>query len=448
MGRLSHTRKLGLWMNGARVGTWSLSPNAPDTLQYDLAWTQSEQGRALSLSLPFTPGNSPHRGDKVRAYFENLLPDSKDIRDRLARRFNTGSTSAFELLAEIGRDCVGALEILPDGATSAGASSLQSEPLSDAQVAQILRGTTTSNAMGWGVDDDNFRISIAGAQEKTALLLRDGQWAVPRGNTPTTHIFKLPLGLIGGMKLDMRDSVENEWLCSLILQEFGIVVADCRPMQFEDVKVLVVRRFDRAWWTHPSGDSRLIRLPQEDMCQATGVPPEAKYEADGGPGMDRILDVLDGSMTREQDRRNFFKAQLLFWMLCATDGHAKNFSLFLRPGGQYQLTPLYDVLSAYPVLGEGQGKLSPFKAKMAMAVRSENAHWKMRDILRRHWVALGTRHGILDEAARGAEHLIDNIAAHTPAVIAKVRSQLPKGFPAPLADAVFDGMQAAARRLA
>ena len=448
MGRLSHTRTLKLWMNGAFVGTWSLAPNAPDTLQYDLAWTQSEQGRPLSLSLPFTPGNAPHRGDRVSAYFENLLPDSKDIRNRLARRFSTGSTRAFDLLAEIGRDCVGALEILPEGATSAGTSPLESEPLSEAQVAQILRGTTTSNAWGWGVDDDDLRISIAGAQEKTALLLRDGQWALPRGNTPTTHIFKLPLGLIGGMKLDMRDSVENEWLCSLILKEFGLPVADCRPMQFEDVKVLVVRRFDRAWWTHPSGDSRLIRLPQEDMCQATGVPPEAKYEADGGPGMDRILDVLDGSMKREQDRRDFFKAQLLFWMLCATDGHAKNFSLFLRPGGQYQLTPLYDVLSAYPVLGEGQGKLSPFKAKMAMAVRSKNAHWKMRDILRRHWVALGTRHGILDEAARGAEHLIDNIAARTPEVIAKVRAQLPERFARPVADAVFDGMQDAAERLA
>jgi len=204
MGRNSHTRSLGLWMNGAYIGTWSLAPHAPDTLQYDQSWTQSEQGRPLSLSLPFTPGNAPHRGDKVRAYFENLLPDSKDIRDRLARRFNTGSTSAFELLAEIGRDCVGALEILPDGSTSPGTVPLNAEPLSEAQVAQVLRGTTTPNAMGWAADDDDFRVSIAGAQEQTALLLRDDRWCLPRGGTPTTHIFKLPLGLIGGMKLDMR----------------------------------------------------------------------------------------------------------------------------------------------------------------------------------------------------------------------------------------------------
>jgi serine/threonine-protein kinase HipA len=307
MGRRSHTRTLGLWMNGARLGTWSLAPNAPDTLQYDLDWAQSEQGRPLSLSLPFTPGNAPHRGEKVRAYFENLLPDSKDIRERLARRFKTGSTDAFELLAEIGRDCVGALEILPEGQASAGIAAVQAEPLGEAQVAQVLRSATTPHAMGWGSEDDDFRISIAGAQEKTALLLRDGQWCLPRGGTPTTHIFKLPLGLIGGMKLDMRHSVENEWLCALILKEFGLPVAACQSMQFEDTKALVVERFDRTWWTHPEGGQRLVRLPQEDMCQAMGIAPEAKYEADGGPGIDGILDLLDGSITRDHDRRELLQ---------------------------------------------------------------------------------------------------------------------------------------------
>lgn len=448
MGRHSHTRTLNLWMNGAFVGTWSLAPNAPDTLQYDLAWTQSEQGRPLSLSLPFTPGNVPHRGERVHAYFENLLPDSKEIRERMVRRFRTGSSDAFELLTEIGRDCVGALEILPQGVVSAGTTALQAEPLNEAGVAQVLRGTTTSSALGWTGEAEDFRISIAGAQEKTALLLRDDQWCLPRSNTPTTHIFKLPLGLIGGLKLDMRDSVENEWLCALILKEFGLPVAACQPMQFEDLRVLVVERFDRAWWTHPSGDRRIIRLPQEDMCQATGLPPEAKYEVDGGPGIERILGVLDGSINREQDRRDFFKAQLLFWMLCATDGHAKNFSLFLKPGGRYQFTPLYDVLSAYPVLGEGPGKISSFKVKMAMAVRSKNAHWRMRDILRRHWEALGVRHGVLTKEGRQVDSLIDETVARTPEVITNVRAKLPDGFPEHLMNSVLIGLQAAATHLA
>lgn len=448
MGRLSHTRTLGLWMNGERVGVWRVSPNAPDMLQYDPAWMASSQGRPLSLSLPFTPGNAPHRGPAVRAYFENLLPDSKDIRERMAHRFHVGSTEAFALLAEVGRDCVGALEILPEGTPAAGVAPLQAEALTEARVAQVLRSATTSRPLGWSGEADDFRISIAGAQEKTALLWHDGRWCLPRGHTPTTHIFKLPLGLIGGMRLDMRHSVENEWLCALILQAFGVPVAACQPAQFEELKVLVVERFDRAWWTSPAGDRRLLRLPQEDLCQATGVPPEAKYEADGGPGIDRILDVLDGSMNREPDRRTFFLAQLLFWMLCAPDGHAKNFSLFLRPGGRYQLTPLYDVLSAYPVLGGGPGQIAPLRARMAMAVRARNAHWHRRDILRRHWVALGTRHGVLTEEGGEVSHLIDAVVTRTPAVVAAVQAKLPAGFPAQVADTILDGLQDAARRLA
>ena len=269
----SRPRSLGLWMNGAFVGTWSLVPHSPDTLQYDLGWTQSGQGRPLSLSLPFMPGNAAHRGDKVRAYFDNLLPDSKDIRERIARRYKTGSTDAFDLLAEVGRDCVGALEILPLGTLSPGMLSLQAEPLTDAQVAEVLRGATTPSTLGLVSNEDDFRISIAGAQEKTALLQVDGQWCLPRGTTPTTHIFKLPMGLIGGMRLDMTHSVENEWLCAMVLKAFGLPVAACRPVQFEDMKALVVERFDRAWWASPDGEQRLIRLPQEDLCQATGVRP-------------------------------------------------------------------------------------------------------------------------------------------------------------------------------
>ena len=184
------------------------------------------------------------------------------------------------------------------------------------------------------------------------------------------------------------------------------------------------------------------------MCQAKGVSPHAKYEADGGPGIDSIMDVLEGSMTREDDKRAFFQEQVIFWMLCAPDGHAKNFSLFLRPGGRYQLTPLYDVLSAYPVLGEGPGKLSLFKAKMAMAIRSKNAHWKVREILRRHWLAMGERHGVSTPDGRGVRFVIDDLADRTPLVIQQVRAQLPNDFPEALAEAILSGLEDAAQRIA
>jgi serine/threonine-protein kinase HipA len=450
--RLNRTSQtLGLWMNGSYVGTWSLGANAPDTLQYDADWTRSEQGRPLSLSLPFMPGNLPHRGPHVRAWFENLLPDSKDIRERMARRYRADSTDAFDLLAEAGRDCAGALQILPDrtkGTASSGVAPLEADPLTEAQVAALLRATTTPQVLGLADEDADLRISIAGAQEKTALLQMDGQWYLPRGATPTTHILKLPLGLIGGMKLDMRHSVENEWLCAQILDAYGLPVAACEPLVFVDMKVLAVERFDRAWWVAPQGDKRLVRLPQEDLCQAKGLPPTAKYEADGGPGIDAIFQLLEGSMTREQDRRVFFQAQVLFWMLCATDGHAKNFSLVIRPGGRYQLTPLYDVLSAYPVLGEGPSKISPHKAKLAMAVRTKNAHWKMKDILRRHWLELGTRHGVVTADGRPAQAVVDDLVARTPEALALVRAQLPHGFPSDVAGSILEGVQGAAARLA
>jgi serine/threonine-protein kinase HipA len=448
MVRRPPTRALGLWMNGAPVGTWHTAPNAPDLLQYDADWVRAAQGRPLSLSLPFTPGNLPHRGPAVRAYFENLLPDSRDIRERMARRYRTGTIDAFDLLAEAGRDCAGALEILPPGMPSAGVAPLQAEALSEARVAALLRAATTPQVLGLAGDDSDLRISIAGAQEKTALLKLDGRWCLPHGATPTTHILKLPLGLVGGMKLDMTHSVDNEWLCSRILAAYGLPVAAGEPLCFEGLRVLAVERFDRAWWTAPSGDRRLLRLPQEDLCQARGVPPGAKYEADGGPGIDAVFQVLDGSIARETDRRVFFQAQLLFWLLCATDGHAKNFSLFIRPGGRYQLTPLYDVLSVYPLLGDGPSRISPHQARLAMAVRTRNVHWKLKDIHRRHWLALGTRHGVVTADGRPAQGVVDDLVARTPEALAQVRAQLPPGFPAAVADSILGGVEAAAQRLA
>lgn len=443
----SRRKALGLWMNGGFVGTWRMGPGSEDLLEYAADWKSSPQGRPLSLSLPFTPGSTPHSGEVVRAYFDNLLPDSQDIRARAATRFRARSTDAFDLLAQIGRDCVGALQILPDGMTPGNVDAVEATPLAEHEVAAILRGAVASPAFGERTpEDDDFRISIAGAQEKTALAYIDGQWCRPHGSTPTTHILKLPMGLVGNMKLDLRHSIENEWLCSRILGAYGLPVADCEPLQFEDIKVLSVKRFDRAWLDGPRG-RWLARLPQEDFCQATGTPATLKYEADGGPGIDRIMGLLATSASPQRDRRNFFLAQLLFWMLRAPDGHAKNFSLSIRPGGAYALTPLYDVMSAWPVIGDGPGTLSEHKVRMAMAIRSTNAHWKMREILPRHWLALGKRYGVLDEAGRTVETLVGDLVERTPAVVAGIESMLPAGFPEQVAAPVLRGLEREARRL-
>lgn len=449
MGRRSHTRTLNLWMNGEFVGTWSVQPHVGEVLQYADAWVASGQGRPLSLSLPFTPGNPPHRGEAVRTYFENLLPDSKQIRERVARRYQAGSTNAFALLAEVGRDCVGALQVVPGPDAPDGVQEVNAVPMTDAEIAQLLRNTLAPGPLGRNAaEDEDFRISIAGAQEKSAMLWYDGRWCRPHGATPTTHIFKLPLGLVANMKFDMSDSVENEWLCSEILRAYQMPVARTAPLMFEDMKVLAVERFDRMWWENLEGKRWLIRLPQEDMCQATATPPHLKYESDGGPGVRQIMKLLATSRAPDRDRRTFFQAQVLFWMLRATDGHAKNFSIFLRQGGTYELTPLYDVLSAYPVIGKAAKRLSPYDAKMAMAVRSKNPHWVMRDILRRHWIAVGTEHGVVNPDGKGVEHVLDDLVARTPGVVKTVRALLPAGFPMHVADCILNGLQEAADKLA
>jgi serine/threonine-protein kinase HipA len=246
------------------------------------------------------------------------------------------------------------------------------------------------------------------------------------------------------MRLDLRESVDNEWLCAALLEAYGLPVARCHPLVFEGQRVLAVERFDRQW----SADGRwLLRLPQEDFCQATGTPAHARYEADGGPGIDRILTLLNGSRHRAADRETFLRAQLLFWLLCAPDGHAKNFSLALQAGGTFALTPLYDVMSAYPLLGEGPDRISPHRVRLAMALRAQNAHWRVREIQLRHWQEVGRRNGVVSDSGHTVDDLVDDIVARTPAVLATVQARLPAGFAPRVAETILEGLQGAVARL-
>jgi len=440
MGRRPLRRRLGVWMNGWLTGVWEQGPDG-ESFAYDAAWRASEQGRPLSLSLPFRADGAPYRGSVVTDYFDNLLPDSDAIRRRLAQRHRTGGTGPFELLAALGRDCVGALQLLPEGDEPTALHTIRGTPLDEAAIAALLRDATRAPPLGQHDDAGDLRLSIAGAQEKTALLRHRGQWLLPQGSTPTTHILKLPLGLVGNMRADMRTSVENEWLCAQLVRHVGLPVAPCEVVQFEDQKVLVVERFDRRL---ASDGSWIIRLPQEDFCQALGISPLSKYQADGGPGIAEIMTVLAGSETPAHDRRNFFQTQILFWMLAATDGHAKNFSLSIGPGGRYWSTPLYDVLSAFPIMGGGANQLAPQKARMAMAVRGTQNHYRMAQILRRHWLEQGRRVGLPGDEV---EAIIADLKAVIEPAIAATAAQLPDDFPQDVAERVFGGLRAQARRI-
>lgn len=436
MGRAKKSRALALWMNGERVGTWRMPTTGSQEFFYAESWLASPARRPISLSLPLRPSREPYR-ENVEAFFDNLLPDNRQIRERIQRRFQTASIAAFDLLAEIGRDCVGALQLTDEDDAAPDVKKIAGEPLTPAEIERILAGTI--GARIGPQDDEVFRISLAGAQEKTALLRHDGRWHRPLGATPTTHILKLPIGAHTPQGIDLTTSVENEWLCAQIVRAYGIAVAACRMETFGEFKTLVVERFDRRladdrrWW---------LRLPQEDFCQATGTPPALKYENDGGPGMQRIMDLLLGSEQTTADRRDFMKSQIVFWLLAGIDGHAKNFSVFLLPGGGFRLTPRYDILSAHPMLGHGRGKLATEKATMAMALEGKNRHYKWSGIRYRHWLETAKRCGFADMDA-----LVREVVEQTPAVLVKVGNIVPRGFPTEIAGTILDGVRAAAKKL-
>jgi serine/threonine-protein kinase HipA len=204
--------------------------------------------------------------------------------------------------------------------------------------------------------------------------------------------------------------------------------------------VLVVKRFDRQ--LHSSG-KYWLRLVQEDFCQATATPSSMKYESDRGPGLLDLARILRGSVKRDADLACLLKAQILFWMLAATDGHAKNFSIRILSQGRFQLTPLYDVLSIWPVMGEGPNKISWHNAKLAMSVRGKSKHYLLKDIQRRHFNAMAVQSGV----GESAEPLIQDILAATPAVIASVQKDLPEGFPQNVLDAILKGLRKSAQQL-
>lgn len=433
-------KKLNLYMNGAKVGEYTQARSGANHFSYDNLWLESPGRRSISLSLPLRA--AAYSGPEVYNYFDNLIPDSRDIRERIVARFRAKSTEPFDILAEIGRDCVGAIQLIPHGSQAPDVKRIEATPLSEQSVAKILQGYHSKAPLGMVEDTADFRISLAGAQEKTALLFHHGEWHLPLGATPTTHIIKLPIGEIKSHDrvIDMTHSVENEYLCLKIAAAYGFEAAECDIIAPDNMKALAVKRFDRKL---SSDGTWIMRLPQEDFCQVTGTSAARKYESDGGPTILTIMNELLGASNPAKDRYIFMRAQVLFWLLGATDGHAKNFSIFIKQENQYSLTPLYDILSAFPALSK-KG-LHEKDLKLAMSLRgSKGRKYECRMIRRKHFVQTAREVGFSEESMH---EILDEMAALTEGVIQKVTADLPADFPSYIAEPIFEGMRRYARKL-
>ncbi len=428
---------LYIYMNGQFIGELTKTKQKL-SLKYDESWISLANSRPISLSLPLT--ESIISGPQLDNYLKNLLPDNSNILNRIRRRFSLKSTHHFDLLQAIGKDCVGAIQLLTEKMIP-NIKVIDSTPVNDDQIEEILNiASGSASPIINSIDTEQFRISIAGAQEKTALLKLNKEWHLPQKHTPTTHIFKLPIGQHGF--LDLSESVENEWLCHLILKSFGLPIANCEIGLFNQQKALIVERFDRKF---SQDNSWIIRLPQEDLCQVHGVNPDNKYESDGGIGIKEIMGTLRGSNNSKTDRYNFLKSQIAFWMLAAIDGHAKNFSIFIKQQGRYESTPLYDVMSAYPLLNKKNNKLQAQKIKMAMAAIGKNKQYHWCNILSRHWYSTAKSCQFNEGKLT---YIIEELCDNVETTIDSVSNLIPNGFPEHIAESIFKGLKNSRNKLA
>ncbi len=412
---------LSVLVNGRLVGQLEKASSGAISFKYYDEWLDWKHAFPVSLSLPLR--EDAFRGEQVIAVFDNLLPDSEVLRRKVAERVGAAGVDAYSMLAAIGHDCVGALQFINVDDDFGEAESISGELVDEVAIEKILKGLAQAPL---GLDrGDAFRISVAGAQEKTALLWHNDQWIKPHGITPTTHILKPSIGMLPN-GIDLSNSVENEYYCLKLAAALGLPIAKADIQVFGATKTLVVERFDRRW----TKDGRLLRLPQEDCCQALSVPSTRKYQSEGGPSLVDILRLFKGSDTAALDQTIVFKAQIFFWLIGAIDGHAKNFSLFLNPGGGFHLTPIYDVLTVESSLKARQIERKQMRLSLSVGT---NRHYKLDEITKRHFVQTGEAAGLPKKLINNAIKLV---ASDIENALDRVESELPDNFPETIHEAV------------
>ncbi|MET4388244.1 serine/threonine-protein kinase HipA [Bradyrhizobium sp. F1.4.3] len=394
------TSELVALLDGREIGRVRNDARGRLTLVYDKDWRQAEGAYPLSLSMPLAA--EEHGPSAVQAFLWGLLPDNEHVLERWARRFQVSARNVFALISHVGEDCAGAVQfVTPDrlDALRSGAED-KVEWLDETAIAKRLQ-TLREDHAAWRLPRDAGQFSLAGAQPKTALLLQKGKWGIPSGRIPTTHILKPPTGHFDG-------HAENEHICLILARNLGLPVADTQVMRFGKEIAIVIERYDRQF----SGNE-IVRVHQEDICQALGILPTRKYQNDGGPSPADVIELLRTYSTdRVVDVDTFVEALGFNWLIAGTDAHAKNYSLLLAGGPHVRLAPLYDIASILPY-----DDIDLQKIKLAMKIGGD---YKLSQIGLRDWQKFARETRLdPDKVIAG----LISMAEQLPDIVAAVREQ-------------------------
>jgi len=381
--------ELVVLMAGTEAGRVQMTAHNRLRFLYDQPWRSAQRSYPLSMSMPLTGSEYGHTA--IASFLWGLLPDNEQVLDTWAKKFQVSPRNVFSLIANVGEDCAGAAQFVrPERAASLREKRPQIAWLTVADIAERLRALREDHATS-RMPRDTGQFSLAGAQAKTALLLDKGRWGVPSGRTPTTHILKPPSPEFDG-------HAENELFCLRLAKMLGLPAANATVQTFKAEKAIVVERYDRV-----RVRDIVVRVHQEDMCQALSLMPTQKYENEGGPGVRTIIDLVrEVSSERTQDTETFLSAIVFNWLIAGTDAHAKNYSLLIGEGGRVRLAPLYDLASALPY-----EKLNQVKLKSAMKIGGE---YVLRNISARNWRKLAA------ETRLGEESVIARVKGMTEAM--------------------------------
>jgi serine/threonine-protein kinase HipA len=330
------SRTLDVYLHDQKAGQLKQSESGQLTFAYDADYLAAS-GRAISVSMPLT--EAPYADDTARPYFSGLLPDER-ARNRLAAALGISAENAFGLLEVIGGECAGALSLVPEGVGLPDYDAGEPEPLNEKRLAKLLDMLRDRPLLG---GEEGVRLSLAGAQDKLAVCLIDGAITLPKDGRPTTHILK---PFIEGLE----GTVENEVFCMRLAARMGLNAPTVSKASAGQTDFILVERYDRL-----RDDNGIIRkLHQEDFCQALKIPPELKYEDEGGPGIARCQTLIQQHTARPAADRLAFQNMVIFHYLVGNaDAHGKNYSLLYRRDTP-DLAPLYDVVctAAYPRLAK------------------------------------------------------------------------------------------------